>query len=52
MNRIGCFREIKEFKENNELALNNDMNNNILWLKSLRMNNNLKTRNKSLPNIC
>ena len=51
MNRIGCFREIKEFKENNELALNNDMNNNILWLKSLRMNNNLKTRNKSLPNI-
>ena len=51
MNRIGCFREIKEFKENNEKALNNDMNNNIIWLKSLRMNNNLKTRNKSLPNI-
>ena len=51
MNRIGCFREIKEFKEYNEKALNNDMNNNIIWLKSLRMNNNLKTRNKSLPNI-
>ena len=51
MNRIGCFREIKEFKENNEKELNNDMNNNIIWLKSLRMNNNLKTRNKSLPNI-